>query len=593
MLSAVLLLSGCADYFENTPDGSYFEEDFFKNINEMQGSLDASYSVMRKAEFQRNLALIGDALSDDYLYEFTVNQVMGFDAYKLCIFEATPDNQNVTSWYSANYQGILYANTLLKHINDSITLWRDETNDEQIRHWQYIYGQGLFLRAFYYFNLVKSFGGVPIVPEDVVFNEYKTPRASVDSVYAYIERDLRTAAVLLPKNYINIFSGGTDNEYGQATRYAALSYLLKVLVYQAKPGIPSAKWQEAKEIGACLTGYVNPKDFTFTEILKPEINYPGMTWEELKHKFKFDQNITASVSGTNTTEFNKPIEEAIFQKSSDISSTHGFVDWGRMWRLAFQNDNENTEPVFIIPTQDIRGVQVENTYNYIDYLYVEPYYAPAFVPTMSLINAISPSSNKEPRKYYGVISHNDGGLGRFPTDLLPEHAGGLGTEQNYYISIKRWLHSTLERPVSQSDGISMRNIMLMRYSEVVLLYAEALNECGNALDAVNVLNKIRENLKISKTITADVSVPLISYGPYSTVRDLIYNERRMELHGEFDRFFDIVRRDDAAELINYAIKIDALSSKRGEFVKGKHELLPIPQNEIDLSHGIITQNPGY
>jgi len=184
-------------------------------------------------------------------------------------------------------------------------------------------------------------------------------------------------------------------------------------------------------------------------------------------------------------------------------------------------------------------------------------------------------------------------LGRFPTDLLPEHAGGLGTEQNNYISIKRWLHSTLERPVSQSDGISMRNIMLMRYSEVVLLYAEALNECNNSLDAVNVFNKIRENLRNSPTITADIGVNLISYGPYSSVRDLIYAERRMELHGEFDRFFDIVRQGNAAELINYAIKIDASSSKDGEFVKGKHELLPVPQNEINLSHGIITQNPGY
>ena len=593
MISAVLLLSGCEDYFDNRPEGSYFEEDFFKNINELQGALDAVYSVMRKAEFQKNLALIGDALSDDYLYEFTVNQTMGFDAYKLCIYEATPDNENVTAWYSANYQGVFYANTLLKHINDSITLWRDETSDEQIRHWQYIYGQGLFLRAFYYFNLVKSFGRVPIIPENVDFKNYKTPRTSVDSVYAYIEKDLRTAAVLLPKNYINIYNSSTDNEYGQATRYAALSYLLKVLVYQAKPGIPSVKWQEAKDIGACLTGYVNPKDLTFKEILKTEINYPGMTWEEIKHKFKFDLNITGSVSGTYTSEFAKPMDQAIFQRSNDISSSQGFVDWGRMWRLAFQNDNENTEPVFFIPTQDIRGAQVENTYNYIDYFYVEPYYAPAFVPTMSLINAISPSGNKEPRRFYGVISHNDGGLGRFPTDLLPERCGGLGTEQNYYISIKRWLHSTLERPISISDRISMRMVMLMRYSEVVLLYAEALNECGNSLDAINVLNKIRENLKNSATITADVGVSLISYGPYSTVRDLIYNERRMELHGEFDRFFDIVRQGKAAELINYAIKIDASSSMRGEFVKGKHELLPIPQNEIDLSHGIITQNPGY
>jgi starch-binding outer membrane protein, SusD/RagB family len=592
LLASVFILSGCEDFFENEPVGSYSEDNFYKNINEMQNALDAVYSVLREKNYQLLLGLIGDGMSDDFVYEYSVNQYFGYDGYRLCTFQATSDNYAAREWYSINYRGIFRANMLLKHINDSINLWyREGYDDSNIRKWQSIYGQALFLRAFYYFNLVRSYGGVPLMPESPNYVTYNIPRSSVDSVYAYIEKDLRTAAILLPIKF------ESAEEFGQATRYAALAYLMKVAVYQAKPGIPSDKWQEASKIGALLTGFEGDVNMSFKEILKPDLNFKDISWDSLKTIWKFDKRLSGISTGTDMSELSNPIETAIFQQGSVINTTQGFVDWGKMWRLSFQSLETNGEPIFVMPAVDLKGISVSNTYNYVDYLYGDYYYyAPPLVPTMSLVNEIAPATDKEPRKYYGVVSHNMNPIGHFASDLAGESAGGLGTENNFYQCIKRWLHSQNEREIDPSTSNSLRNVMLMRYSEVVLFYAEALNECGDSKTAIDVLNKIRENLIASPTITNDVPKEKIltyKYAPYSMVREDIYHERRMELMAEFDRFFDIVRQGRAEQLLNYAFKIDNSYSKQGYFIRGKNEVLPIPQNEIDLSHGVIVQNPGY
>ena len=592
IITSIIFFTSCEDYFKNKPNGSYNEDDFYKNINELQNALDAVYSVIREKSYQLNLALIGDGMSDDFVYEYSMNQDFGYDAYRLCTFKATSDNTTAREWYSINYRGIFRANMLLKHVNDSLNLWyREGADDSNIRMWQSIYGQALFLRAYFYFNLVRSYGDVPIMPLDPNYKTYNIPRSSKDLVYAYIEKDLRTAAILLPIKY------DSNDQYGAATRYAALSYLMKVIIYQAKPGIPSQKWDEAQRLGALLTGYNEDVNMTFKEILKPELNFPGWSWDSLKIHFKFDKRIPFGIlSGTQMSELKKPIENAIFQKSSDINTTQGFVDWGKMWRLSFQSLEKNHEPIFFIPTIDLKGISVNNTYNYVDYLYGSYYfYSPALVPTMSLVKEIDPVSG-DLRRYYGVVSHNMNPIGHFSSDLAGESMGGLGVENNYYQCIKRWLHSQNERQISPWVG-SLRIVMLMRYSEVVLLYAEALNESGNSKAAIDVLNKMMENFKNnSPSITSDVPATDISdfkYAPYSTVRELIYHERRMELFAEFDRFFDIVRQGRAESLLNYAFKIDNSYSKQGTFIRGKNEVLPIPQNEIDLSHGVIVLNPGY
>jgi starch-binding outer membrane protein, SusD/RagB family len=80
-------------------------------------------------------------------------------------------------------------------------------------------------------------------------------------------------------------------------------------------------------------------------------------------------------------------------------------------------------------------------------------------------------------------------------------------------------------------------------------------------------------------------LPQITETDQALLRDKIRHERRIELAMEHERFFDLVRWGIAADVLHAAGKTN--------FVEGKHELMPIPQDEIDKSNGVLVQNFGY
>ena len=124
------------------------------------------------------------------------------------------------------------------------------------------------------------------------------------------------------------------------------------------------------------------------------------------------------------------------------------------------------------------------------------------------------------------------------------------------------------------------NIRLMRYSDVLLLAAEALNENGKSAEALIYLEMIRGRARG----TNNFIIPPVTTTDQSELREIIYHERRVELAMEQHRWFDLLRWGRAAEVMQAAGK---------DFVAGTHELLPLPQTEIDLSGGRLQQNPGY
>ncbi len=113
-----------------------------------------------------------------------------------------------------------------------------------------------------------------------------------------------------------------------------------------------------------------------------------------------------------------------------------------------------------------------------------------------------------------------------------------------------------------------QNIRVLRFAEVLLMAAEAKIRLGDASGAAQYLNQVRQR----------VNLPAIGS---PTIEDL-YRERRLELAMEGDRFFDLVRTGQAASVL----------AAKG-FTAGKNEHFPIPQTQIDLSEGKLTQNPGY
>lgn len=108
------------------------------------------------------------------------------------------------------------------------------------------------------------------------------------------------------------------------------------------------------------------------------------------------------------------------------------------------------------------------------------------------------------------------------------------------------------------------------------MHAEAACESGDISDALEKLEMVRARARGGNNAV----LPKITTTDKDELRAKIHQERRIELAMEWERFYDLVRWDEASSVIP-------------NFVVGKHELFPIPQTEIDKSEGVITQNPGY
>lgn len=123
-----------------------------------------------------------------------------------------------------------------------------------------------------------------------------------------------------------------------------------------------------------------------------------------------------------------------------------------------------------------------------------------------------------------------------------------------------------------------QDFMVLRFADILLMNAEASNELGKPAQALISLNKVRARARGGNPAV----LPDVTTTDQGALRNAIWHERRVELAMEFDRFFDVIRQGRAATVFG----------PRG-FVAGKNEVMPIPQNEIDLSAGVLTQNPGY
>lgn len=124
------------------------------------------------------------------------------------------------------------------------------------------------------------------------------------------------------------------------------------------------------------------------------------------------------------------------------------------------------------------------------------------------------------------------------------------------------------------------NIRIIRYGDVVLMGAESANELGKTTEASNYLEMVRARARGTDSNV----LPKITSLDQATLRDAIRHERRVELGLEPGRFYDLVRWGIASEVLHAAGKVN---------YQPKNALLPIPQDEIDKSKGVLVQNPDY
>lgn len=147
--------------------------------------------------------------------------------------------------------------------------------------------------------------------------------------------------------------------------------------------------------------------------------------------------------------------------------------------------------------------------------------------------------------------------------------------------IKKYLHSPLPATTGSSD-----NFPIYRYSEALLLLAEALNEQGKSAQALTPLNTVRARAGLAAITTTD----------QAQLRDIILHERRVELAFENHRWTDLLRTGKALSVINaFGVKArqeQSFLSSDAYVIDNHHLLFPLPQSNIDLNNKLV-QNPGY
>ena len=235
--ACLMSLSSCSDFLDKDVLGYATDKNFYDTQYKMQSALDAAYDVLQSDSYNDQEWRFGEAMADNV---YDIDEGTSSQMGQLVNFIFSTSNTWILQRWDVNYKGIHRANQVIHNINRVRITTNLYSQYQEIRN---IYGQAKFLRAFYYFNLVKSFGGVPIRPEDEGVEKLVVPRSSLEECYAYIEKDLREAAIMLKPSYANA------GELGKATTGAAIGLLMKVLMYEAKNGVPSDKWQQVIELG--------------------------------------------------------------------------------------------------------------------------------------------------------------------------------------------------------------------------------------------------------------------------------------------------------------------------------------------------------
>lgn len=198
-------------------------------------------------------------------------------------------------------------------------------------------------------------------------------------------------------------------------------------------------------------------------------------------------------------------------------------------------------------------------------------------PSQILADAYEPDDPRRARTILFTSTASTPGLTIYG-ELTPVGLPNPRYNQKVYTEAAR------RNSVGSNSGWWM-NIRILRYADVVLMYAEAANEVGgtaNITSARNALNSIRARARQGAPAG---TLPDIMTTDQATLRDSIRFERRIELAMEHDRFFDLVRWGISGTVLQAAGKVN--------FNPARDNILPIPQQQIDLSNNVLTQNPLY
>jgi len=244
----MVFAQSCKSFLDKDPIGTITQGNLFNDPTNAVQAINGVYDV---ASWDQGPKFgVGDYVGQTY--EWMFGDVMTDDAEKgstpsdftplneLKTWTMTPANSPLTTLWVHSFTGVARANTVLSNI-DAGTI--DAALKTRLK------GEAYFLRAYFYFNLVKSFGGVPLFSQPVLPGaSASVKRASIAETYAFIESDLKNAATMLPEK-----SGYTSADLGRATKGAANGYLARAIMYQlGTDNTNKHTWQEVYDLTSTI-----------------------------------------------------------------------------------------------------------------------------------------------------------------------------------------------------------------------------------------------------------------------------------------------------------------------------------------------------
>lgn len=472
ILSVLCLLSGltACEVLDQKPESSFTPTNFYRNADDAKAAVSTVYDPMNSSNmYAQVMWIIQDQATDDSEWgggRQTSNQPKNdLDKYTF-----TPAASTFQSLWGTVYQAINRANTVITRV-PAIPM------DDKLKA-QYV-AEAKFMRGFYYFTLVRLFGGVPLqVAETTSLSNLTVTRASVEDVYKQVVQDFTDAENVLPTTF-------TGADRGRATKGAAKAFLAKVYLTRQEWAKASAKAKEVIDLGVYDL------------------------WPTFGEAF-----LIANKNG----------KEAVFE----MQALGGGVGEGS-WMQGFMRPNFD---------------RVNGVAGFGD----DP-------PTENLYRTYSPTDRRRDvtLRLYSATS----------TPAAPAS-----------VVFPCYVNKYLD-PTATATAEGSNNFPIIRYPDVLLMYAEALNEqaAGN-MDAYAAVNRIRRR----------AGLPDLGGLTQNQFRDAVLLERRLELAFEGHRRYDLVRTRrliSAMQAQNPAIRVEE-----------RHYLLPIPQIERDVNPS-LEQNPEY
>lgn len=537
---SVLAISttSCTDLLTEKPDSYLDQNTFFTSVANAEMSVIGIYDVFAKEDHYGQFEMAMPT-SDD-MYHITPSSQTDNSRRDISHYMLSTSNAWVNSLWNNKYKGLDRANFTLESIRN-MDLYK-EGNEALLS----LEGEACFLRAFIAFDLVKYWGDVPFkTTYTKTVEEAYQPRTNREAIYDQMVEDLTIAINQLK------WSGDSGCTGERTNQGAARGLLMRVLMHRAGYSL---------QMDGSLT---RPDDATrqkyFTEVIKQfeAIEANGF------HKFLTD--------GYKQLWVNYSAE--VLQPSESLFEIALYTPDGK-------KEDAGTWGSYIGPEVDANSSygRANAFFRVLPEWY--DFYAEGDVRRDVNIckYKIDAKNNKIENK---------------PSAWYPG----------------KWRREWMSGAPKDPNNTDV-NIVILRYADLVLLAAEAYNELGNTSEALRQLNRVRERAGVAP-ITEDMAnyatfykkpqVKDLTYIDDSSlqgkIRTALYWERGFELCFEGSRKNDLIRwgiLEDAIQFFGSFTKSAKSYKAKDYYEKGKHELFPVPLNEIDINHKLNgVNNPNY